>query len=911
MKLLILALTLVSSTALASRPPTLVEKSLREGLTRHAVSKIQSILNRVGVSYNRSELDDFVKQQLIEDIRNGDKDMSMVFLPKNAISEDLNLDEVPILYGLSEELRPEGLHSYLVNDLKNENEFTDANVFLLAQYNTSYLAMYEIEIANGEIALGSAAYYEINTVKGEGVAHVQETALLNVLMEDTKGITKDGFTDKAFERLFDYHKQWMPLDKLKELAAALARSFFSHSHDLQMAGGSAANGNGTGAAEIPALGDFNAAVEEWGNPSEQAVSTIGGELETLGGAEAKGVLEEVQIPEVEVQEVELTFAEFLKKKVDGAGITNKVALSKDLEIYESAIRRFTAEEEPRLPSYEIMIKMLENGLATKLALSDTELDELVEAWESAREAKLTDEQQTVLTELVNSIKGDMSGTGRQMTATEPQKPKSNFALALGEKVNASDLKRRELSEMIGKSESYIHYSITGGHVAKYETMQMLIGGLAAPLRLSETDVDELVDLWKSETDKEFDEAELNAFVAEVKEKIAQAAEAQEVEGQVDTVPAAEVQVEEAQTAKDKFVSFFTQMLKDKNIAPWWLSTKVLEKEGSSHFSHIIRDGSIPRYGTMMKMLKGGEGLESLAIVLELSAEELDVFVDLWREAREKASKTGITGAQKKQIDRLVADIKSKLPATEPQATGEGQVHEVQVAEPQTTEAMQATEPQEVEEQIEVGQELEIDNEVLAKLYAELQRKDLTEEERAEIELEILDLKAALMLVADVETKATESSRQREENRKAYSEAKQQLLAAMSAERVKWADIETYALNAETSITHIEGIVAKLGRSLKNPDAILEKATGLAKGQLSRYLAGETVLTKDEYGELCDQLAGICVGDEVERMLDIERVLVVHEQNLSELDTADYVSDESHRDTLKHAYELWKQAQQQQ
>ena len=224
MKMLVLVMTLVSSTALAKRTAMQWDnKLLNERLTNLVGIKMQGILGH-RVSVDQEELEKFAKDHLVIDILNGDRAMAMAFLPKNPTSDEvIDFDKVEVSYGSS--IEPKGLHFYLVNNLKNENEFTDANIFLLAQYSPRHLAMHEATVTDGEIALGSATYYEID-MSGDSPS-VQETALVNVLMENTKGIAEDELADEAFVRLFDYHTQGMGPGKIKKFAAGLAQAFFS------------------------------------------------------------------------------------------------------------------------------------------------------------------------------------------------------------------------------------------------------------------------------------------------------------------------------------------------------------------------------------------------------------------------------------------------------------------------------------------------------------------------------------------------------------------------------------------------------------------------------------------------------------------------------------------------------------
>ena len=95
----------------------------------------------------------------------------------------------------------------------------------------------------------------------------------------------------------------------------------------------------------------------------------------------------------EAQEVETTFAEFLNSKVKASKFT-RTELTTKLDLYRNALNiqpilDFSTGR--KHPSYASITKMLKNGLATDLALSDAELDEFIELWERKREQELTAE----------------------------------------------------------------------------------------------------------------------------------------------------------------------------------------------------------------------------------------------------------------------------------------------------------------------------------------------------------------------------------------------------------------------------------------------------------------------------------------------------------------------------------------
>ena len=327
-------------------------------------------------------------------------------------------------------------------------------------------------------------------------------------------------------------------------------------------------------------------------------------------------------------------------------------------------------------------------------------------------------------------------------------------------------------------------------------------------------------------------------------------------------------LEAVEGSEQTFTSFFMQKVEDKGINLSQLSLKVMG-EHTAHF-YSIKNGTTPLYDTMTRMLKGG-----LATVLELTDADLDEFIALWKKEWEKMYKKTnssiykLTGVRKDELDKLVAESKSgDVPAAEPQTTEEGQVDTEQAAEPQTTKE----EPKTVDD-------------LLADLYK------LLENESNSLMRDVLE--TSILQIGEAREKVA-----------LYRKAEQQLTEAMSAEEVGWQDIEKYD---QSSLVRMRDMIDALA-GLENPVATLEKAAGFTENQLVEYLAGTSVLTDSEYGELCALMQGICVGDEIERMLEVERVLAVHRQNFSELETNDYVLDEKQRQILESAYLLWTESQ---
>ena len=265
MKMLILVITLVSSTVLANRILTLDKKVLMNNLTKLAGSKMQNIL-ATGFKVDSAKLDQFVQKHLLIDILESDRDIAMALLPKSVTTdEELDLDKVTVSYD-SYKLRPEGLHVYLVDYLNNKVGMpNDGNIFLLAQYSPSYLAMHEIKVVGGEIELGSATYYKIDRSQNE--PSVQETELVNALMEDRAELPEDRLDTVAFARLFSYHTQGKSTEEIMELVAEIQKTFFPQ--EIQLGGADAKNGNGSGAPApnvetTPTLQDFASIGKEFG-----------------------------------------------------------------------------------------------------------------------------------------------------------------------------------------------------------------------------------------------------------------------------------------------------------------------------------------------------------------------------------------------------------------------------------------------------------------------------------------------------------------------------------------------------------------------------------------------------------------------------------------------------------------------
>ena len=154
------------------------------------------------------------------------------------------------------------------------------------------------------------------------------------------------------------------------------------------------------------------------NQLDELVDRIkSGDMQEVQEAEE---IQETEPKAEEAQEAETTFAEFIRQKVEESGLS-KSQLSKDLDIYEDGVYKFTKVGNSRLPSQEIMMTMLSKGLATKLDLANDELDTLVALWKNELNAPqrlkfqiLTEREEAALDELVASIK---SGTAQE---TEPQ-----------------------------------------------------------------------------------------------------------------------------------------------------------------------------------------------------------------------------------------------------------------------------------------------------------------------------------------------------------------------------------------------------------------------------------------------------------------------------------------------------------
>ena len=902
MKLLFLLLILGSSSALANRILPLAERAMKANLTKQARIKIKNILHGK-IAFDSAKLNQFTQDNLVLDIINNDINIAMALLPKSLThGEELNFDDIAVSYG-SQSIKPEGLHDYLVGYFGEEHALTDADIVLLARYSPRYLAIHDATVSEGAIKLGSSTYYDIGAPAGK-----KEIGLVDILVEEITELPKDS-EDKlakvAFERLFTYHTQGKSDEEIAGLIAGIQRTFFPQK--MQASGADAKDGNGSSVEPqnetTSALQDFATTGKEFGIPPyEEVAKTVSPALGTT--QEQAEIQTPAAKPSVE-EEPSTTFAEFLKQKVTeqksrDSEFTGK-ALAKKLDLYESAINEFSRGR--KHPAYESITKMLDGGIATELRLNDAELDKFIDLWRRETEHKLTDDEQSYLNDLINRNKSDNTQetevrTTEEAQETEPsveEEPNTTFAEFLGQKVEDSGWSKSDLSKGIydGAINKFISSYDGKTRLPSYDIMvRMLKSNLATKLNLNDGELSTFINLWKHETKETLTDEQqsyLDGFVNRNKSGDMQAAEVQETG-------------DEPQEAKDKFVSFFKDRVDAmgiKNLSQ--LSKKVMGKT-TTHFYGLVKNKAIPQYDTMETMLNGG-----LATALGLNAAELDEFIDLWKEAHKQSNSTKAKRVTEEEVDRLKEIGRQEIEQQEVHIrAADRQVDAVQETETQVKEIQEVQEAKTTESTPDT---MSADDDILAKLNAEL-KNTTNPSDRAEIEQDISDVETAHLLAKEAEKNALKRLEQREEAKKAYRKAEAKLTAAMQSEEgVKWEDIKTYAENKETSIARMTAKIEELRQLLKedqDPVASWERMAGLTENQLGQYLEGNSVLTKDDYHALC-VLKGMCVGDEVESMLAVERVLALHQQNIDELKIKDYVSDKNNQTTLDKAYDLWLQA----
>ena len=828
--------------------------------------------------------------------------MGVVLLTQNDEVENLTKQ-----YDHENKLTPLNLRDHLAKLLADK---PDSLAFIVAQYSHRYLAMYNALVSGSEIELESPVYYEIDTSTGIKESRAQETALVNVLMEDTARLPEDELGNVAFARLFSYRTQGMTADKIKAFAAGIQRSLFPEDHLLLSV-------NETTPAVSTAEDFLNTpipkkfpppssngvekvvttAIEQAEATEAQATETHAAEeiQETEPQADEAQEAAEIQAKKDELQAAKTEFAEFFMRKVDDKDIN----LSKlSLKVLGKQATHFYGIKGGTIPQYDNMTKMLEGRLATVLGLNATELDEFIELWKNAREKmyektnntthRLTDAQKEQLDELVASIKsGDMQEVqeAEEIQETEPQveeaqveeaqEAETTFAEFLGSKVGASKFTQAELSMGLGRSQGFLYLYTSKGDFPTYETMMLLVGGLATKLALSDAELEVLIELWKRDakealTNKQ--QSDLDELVDRIKSGTAQETEpkaAEEMQAQ-ETEPKAE----EAQEAETTFAEFIRQKVEESGLSKSQLSKDLDIYENGVYKFTKVGNSRLPSQEIMMTMLSKG-----LATKLDLANDELDTLVALWkneRNAPQRLKFQTLTEREEAALDELVASIKSG-DIQEAQAA-----EEIQETEPQAAEQPQVEEAQEAE-QVSVIYTL---GNLLADMHTLLENEALSPTMRTAIENSVL-------AIADV--------------------AVEEWTSVINQGEIGWKDIETYAKD-NTSFLHTfreavnkaiadrEAIIREKERG-ESFHAVLEKDTGITADELKKHLAGETVLTVEEYGEICVYTSLSC-GGIAENRLAVERVLDALRQNAMQELVTDYLPNDK-KQILEKAYKIWE------
>ncbi len=765
MKRLLLLLVLVSSTALAMpRRPTRVQKELVTNLSELLGVRMQSIVTNKDINPGKA----------LEGIFTGERkigsSMGVVLLTQNDEVENLTKQ-----YDHENKLTPLNLRDHLAKLLADK---PDSLAFIVAQYSHRYLAMYNALVSGSEIELESPVYYEIDTSTGIKESRAQETALVNVLMEDIARLPEDELGNVAFARLFSYRTQGMTADKIKAFAAGIQRSLFPIPEDHLL---------------LPV------------NETTPAVSTA---------------------------------ADFLNTPIP---------------------KNFPPPSSNGVE--KVVTTAIEQAEATEAQATETHAAEEMQAQET--EPQAAEEMQAQETE---------------PKVEEAQVAETTFAEFLGSKVRASKFTQAELSRGLDRSQGFLYLYTSKGDYPIYKTMMLLVGGLATKLALSDAELEVLIELWKRDakealTNKQ--QSDLDELVDRIKSGDMQ--EVQEAEEIQETEP----QVEEAQEAETTFAEFIRQKVEESGLSKSQLSKDLdIYEDGVYKFTKV-GNSRLPSQEIMMTMLSKG-----LATKLDLANDELDTLVALWKNERNAPQRLKfqiLTEREEAALDELVASIKS----------GTAQETEPQVEEAQAAEEIQETEPQAAEQpQVEEAQEAEqvsvIDTlgNLLAGMHTLLDNKALSPTMRTAIENSVL-------AIANV--------------------AVEEWTSVINQGEIGWKDIETYAKD-NTSFLHTfkeavnkaiadrEAIIREKERG-ESFHAVLEKDTGITADELANHLAGKTVLTVEEYGEMCVYTSLSC-GGIAENRLAVERVLDALRQNAMQELVTDYLPNDK-KQILEKAYKIWE------
>ena len=405
-------------------------------------------------------------------------------------------------------------------------------------------------------------------------------------------------------------------------------------------------------------------------------------------------------------------------------------------------------------------------------------------------------------------------------------------------------------------------------------MMSLVAALVPKLALSDAELDKLIALWKRDAKKALtaeQQQDLDALVASLKSGggAQEAAEAQVVaETQVAEeaqAQEAEVPVEQTQDAEVTFSSFLNKKRQASGLTARGLSNKLALYETA--ISDYSNDSKYPLYNTMTKMLKNG-----LAAELALSDAEIDKLIALWK----RDAKKPLTAEQQKDLDELVVNLKSGI-VQEAEAQV---VAETQVAEEVPTQELAAP--------VEATQGVELSLSDLSAMQESL---------NASLAVESNELVQSALENARLEIETALKTK-----------AQEQLTNTIAQEGMSLENIEDYVIGDNSFLAifreKVSEAIAAAEKSGKSFHEVLEKNTAITAAQLNKLLAGETVLTIEEYRDMCVYTQLSCGGGE-EHMLRIERVLDMLRQEEMKV-VIDHLPEDTQQ-TLEEANNTWKGA----
>ena len=401
-------------------------------------------------------------------------------------------------------------------------------------------------------------------------------------------------------------------------------------------------------------------------------------------------------------------------------------------------------------------------------------------------------------------------------------------------------------------------------------------------------------------------SDANVDANEIKKLIKLFDEAREAQVKSKKVSRESKIAEEQGNARNEFSNFLRTKIASEHYVVSYLNAELELNKGS--ISKYLRGDRFPSYQMMLKMLQADD---NIATKLNFTADEIDEFIDLWKQGNPRMSKGhgggshGLTKEAQRELDNIVARTKEHIRAVDAQDAK---------PEPQASDASQIAEVVGEARHVEAEQFYDEDTD---KLLSQFLNSDDYEYLKGRISSGDEEFIKGVTNLSDLFRSEITAMIQAARKKGLLLDNFNQ---AMVKANISWEDIGRYVDEEKSFLAvfrgEIDAAIARRDEFIKRRGVgdsfyeLVERNDGINKDQLQKYLNGESPLGADAYEKLCIYTKMGC-GEDIMRA--VEQVLFEHRKFRADskfnLEINDYI-EQDNSEWLQLAYEVLKKSEQQ-